>query len=178
MKKVKVTFWIMGFGCGIVLAGMIGTLVSLKTVGRIQEIQEENKITSQIEQQVTDQEFKNEDNKYKEQSSTLNEINNNSQMENINNNEAIANNKEESVGNTENESIETNNDKMYQEVFIPSTSGSGDICRILEAAGVIEDGDAFHEYIKAKNKQKYLKDGTFSFPKDADYETLLKMLLA
>lgn len=37
MKKVKFTFWLLGFGCGVILAGIIGTFLSLrinlKTVG-------------------------------------------------------------------------------------------------------------------------------------------------
>ena len=30
MKKVKFTFWLLGFGCGMILTGMLGTLLTLK----------------------------------------------------------------------------------------------------------------------------------------------------
>ena len=181
MKKIKITFWLLGFGCGITLAGIAGTWMTLQIDASIQqENQDKNKTNPktdniQLENQ-TSIENKNQ------QENLKNPIQNKEVLEEkeINNNQAVVDNKEELIGGDESKAVEESKEKIkdYYEVFIPNTSGASDICSILEAAGVIENGKEFHQYIKTQGKQAYLKDGTFKLPKNADYETLLALLLA
>lgn len=164
MKKIKVTFWLLGFGCGITFSGIVGTWVTLQIDASIQQ---ENQVSI---------ENKNQQEKLKDS------IQNKEPLEgkDVNNNQVVVDNKEEIIGGEERKTIEESKEKTqdYYEVFIPSTSGASEICSILEAAGIIESGKEFHQYIKAQGKQAYLKDGTFKLPKDVDYETLLTLLLA
>ena len=185
MKRMKVTFWLLGFGCGVVFMGILGTWIALTLqVDKEQETQVNNH--NLLEEVIRDSEENEDDLESKDSLLNPAEDKNNLQADIINNNEMIVDNKEELIGGEQLQILEENQateqveeiiEEAYCEVFIPSTSGSGDICRLLEAAGVVEDGEAFHEYIKVKGKQKYLKDGTFNFPKDANYETLLKILV-
>lgn len=184
MKKIKVTFWLLGFGCGMVCMGILGTWMTLKIGADMQkEDQEQGRVHNPLEgarnenlEDINDKDVNNKTDSLIEYAENKDD----SQVKIINNNEMIVDNKEELVGGEKHQSLEKNEVEIegYCEVFIPSTSGAGDICTILEKAGVIEDAKEFHNYIKAQGKQVYLKDGTFTLPKHADYKKLLTLLVA
>lgn len=187
MKRIKVTFWLLGFGCGMVCMGILGTWMTLKIgVDMQKEDQEQGRVHNSLEAPRNEnlEDINGKDANDKTDSLIeYAENKDNSQVKIINNNEMIVDNKEELVGGEERQNLEKNEVEEveiegYCEVFIPSTSGAGDICTILEKAGVVEDGKEFHNYIKAQGKQAYLKDGTFTLPKHADYKKLLTLLVA
>lgn len=181
MKKIKVTFWLLGFGCGITFAGTIGTWVTLQIDASIhKENQEENEKNEKIQEFEAENEISLKNKSQQENLKDFEQDREYVEQKDVNNNQVMVDNKEELIGGDENKAIEKQEEKTeeYCEVFIPSTSGATDICSILEAAGVIESGKEFRRYIKEQEKQTYLKDGTFNLPKGADYETLLALLLA
>lgn len=175
MKKVKVTFWLLGFGCGIALAGMIATLLTLRIDTSSQRI-------STRKSDVLDEQIKeNEDNveeKNDERSSIESSDDNNIEKE-INDGRIAMEDKEQSFGNDDKTSVieQQNKERDYYEVDIPNASSANEICIILEKAGIVEDGKDFLSYIKEHKKQTRLKNGRINLPSYADYETLLALLL-
>ena len=65
----------------------------------------------------------------------------------------------------------------YVEVFIPAGSASHEIARILESAGLVDDAVGFDMYIASQGKTGRLMAGWFDVPTDADYETVLGIIL-
>ena len=169
MKKVKVTFWLLGFGCGIALAGMIGTLFTLRIDSVIQQQTnvKENTIIDEakIERQNNTKEQSNEE-------SSVDPVLSKNSQENLNDNQTTIDSYMPAI---DTQQKEVNN---YCEVYIPDTSSASEICEILEEAGIVESGKDFHEYIKEHRKQTRLKDGMLNLPIQSDYETLLALLLA
>ena len=154
------TYWLLGFGCGIILSGIVGAICSLN-------IQEYNIGVSN----VTDP--------------PMMEINNQEQFEKINN-ENIEEYKTEKYEN-EISSVEQESSKVERvdpsievletiEVNIPSKSMATDIAKILEKAGVIEDSKAFVDFIKEKKKTTKLKSGKIIFTKNSSYDEILEIL--
>lgn len=154
------TYWLLGFGCGIILSGIVGAICSLN-------IQEYNIGVSN----VTDP--------------PMMEINNQEQFEKINN-ENIEEYKTEKYEN-EISSVEQESSKVERvdpsievletiEVSIPSKSMATDIAKILEKAGVIEDSKAFVDFIKEKKKTTKLKSGKIIFTKNSSYDEILEIL--
>ena len=154
------TYWLLGFGCGIILSGIVGAICSLN-------IQEYNIGVSN----VTDP--------------PMMEINNQEQYEKINN-ENIEEYKTEKYEN-EISSVEQESSKVERvdpsievletiEVNIPSKSMATDIAKILEKAGVIEDSKAFVDFIKEKKKTTKLKSGKIIFTKNSSYDEILEIL--
>ena len=181
MKKIKRTFWLLGFGCGITFAGTIGTWVTLQIdTGIEQSSQEQSKQNEKMEEFEAQNQTDLKNTSQKENLQDSEQAKEYRQEKDVNNNQVVVDNKKELTGGEENKTIKEHEEKIeeYCEVFIPSTSGASDICSILESAGVIESGKEFRRYIKEQGKQTYLKDGTFSLPKGADYETLLALLLS
>ncbi len=154
------TYWLLGFGCGVILSGIVGAICSLN-------IQEYNIGVSN----VTDP--------------PMMEINNQEQFEKINN-ENIEEYKTEKYEN-EISSVEQESSKVETvdpsievletiEVNIPSKSMATDIAKILEKAGVIEDSKAFVDFIKEKKKTTKLKSGKIIFTKNSSYDEILEIL--
>lgn len=167
MKKVKFTFWLLGFGCGMILTGMLGTLLTLKVDFEVVSSQDDQIHNTM---QPLTKENKEIENLSLEESDTV------SEDEPIKEDNLI----EDLVGEKENtlkleeSTIET---QEKYEVYIPDQSGASEICRILEQAGIIENGKDFLEYIKENEKQTKLKNGYLELPYNADYATLLELLV-
>jgi len=175
MKKVKVTFWLLGFGCGIALAGMIGTLLSLRIDGFVQQadVKESNSV-SEIKE-----ENQNDTNEQVTKENNIDLVLSEASQDQLSGNQAVESNEEEpsldnhtSMTGTQQELTE-----KYYEVFIPNNSSASEICAILEQVGIVESGKDFLSYIKEHKKQTRLKDGTLKLPMQTDYETLLALLL-
>lgn len=175
MKKVKVTFWLLGFGCGIALAGMIGTLLTLRIDISSQRI-------STRENDVVDELIKEKQDDVEKKSNEVSSIDSspdNGIERDDNNGQILMENEELSFAADDQTSIveQQNEAETYREVSIPNASSANEICTILENAGIVENGKDFLSYIKEHKKQTRLKNGTLSLPTDASYETLLELLL-
>jgi cell division protein YceG involved in septum cleavage len=53
---------------------------------------------------------------------------------------------------------------------------SSSVAREMEEAGVIDDADAFDEFLEKNGYGKQVRSGTYKIPKDADYETIAKII--
>lgn len=160
MKKLKTTYWLLGFGCGIILSGIVGTVCSLnirvETSGmNNSELASDIKVQNEDEKKLikydAEEEYKTE--KYKE--------------ENIKSDEELL------VVDEINDGSEVINTIL---VHIPSQSGATDIARILEEADIIDDAKAFISFIKDQNKATKLKHGEIMFTKKLTYEQVLEIL--
>lgn len=178
MKKVKVTFWLLGFGCGIALAGIVGTLLTLRVDARMQESsRQENNVNNVGEESRIESQSNMESEKNKENS--IDSVLSESIQEDISSNQVVINNKEEHTRDNHLQAIERQEEiiESYCIVHIPNTSSASEICTLLEEAGIVENGKDFLEYIKAHKKQTRLRYGTLNLPNHTDYETLLTLLL-
>lgn len=178
MKKVKVTFWLLGFGCGIALAGMIGTLLSLRidVMGQ-QASTKENTTLNKVSQR---EESQNPTDKQSVEGSHTDLAKGEEKEEQLRGSEVEEAHMAESSADSHTSIITTDEETLekHYEVFIPNNSSASQICSILEEVGVVESGKDFLTYIKEHKKQTRLKDGKLTLPVQADYETLLALLLA
>lgn len=53
---------------------------------------------------------------------------------------------------------------------------SSSVAREMEEAGIIEDGDAFDDFLEKKGYGKLVRSGSYKIPKDADFETIAKII--
>ena len=173
MKKVKLTFWLIGFGCGIVVTGMIGALLCLnvKVEPKDQVYAINDSISNQLEEekalmiqesQIETQKHSNEVNA-KSESQTVAETKFTQQDSDQKNNQDFGTVIEE---------------EKFCEVVIPSNLSASEICKLLEEKGIVEDGKAFLAYIKERKKQTYLKSGHYNLQINVSYEELLSELIS
>lgn len=163
-KKKNFIFWLIGLGCGFILSGIVVMLCLLQVeeyrnslwkvqdqVGQEQSIQEITRKTSlpqtSPENVVTD---------------VPEEIN------------KIVSSKEEDAELNTSE-IEEENDMI--KISIPRNLSASQTCEILENEGVVGDGKALTEYIKAEEKTTKLRSGNFIFEENMSYEEILDILL-
>lgn len=155
--KKSFTFWLVGFGCGIILSGLIGVVMLLNTD------EYKNSINTQIDRSETT-------------APTLAELDASESDEDLGDSEIEVNNNLESDEKSNNEQIEIEESGQII-VNIPSGLTASETCKLLEEYGVVEDGDAFNEYIRSKQKTTKLREGEREFPKNATYEEVLDLLL-
>lgn len=53
---------------------------------------------------------------------------------------------------------------------------SSSVAREMQEAGIIEDADAFDDYIEKNGYGKMLRSGTYKIPQGADFETIAKII--
>lgn len=53
---------------------------------------------------------------------------------------------------------------------------SSSVAREMQEAGIIDDADAFDDYIEKSGYGKMLRSGKYKIPKGADYETIAKII--
>lgn len=154
------TYWLLGFGCGIILSGIMGTIFSLNITQYTRDLNNNKEISvvkennrNQIEKIETDslEEYKTE--KYGKK--TTNVEQESSDIETIDYAKVTSEN---------------------VEVYIPSQSMATDIAEILEAAGIIENSSTFVNFMKEKKKTTKLKSGKIIFSKNLSYEEILEIL--
>lgn len=166
IKKLKLTYWLLGFGCGIVLSGTMGILYSLniqeyrsdvnsgKSVAVTPENSQNPIKTSEINEP---EQYKTE--KYEKQEHII---------------------KQESPEQESPNRDNSSSNKILSEsleVFIPSQSRATDIAKILEVAGVLENSNAFIQFIEDQNKTTKLRHGSLIFRKNLNYEEILDILI-
>lgn len=154
-KKEKFIFWIIGLGCGIILSGIVGTGISLRMLNN-QLIQVNTKV----------EENRKETNESVDYSSTqLEDLENVEEMALVESTDELAN---EEIIEIPQETID---------IFIPAGTGAGEISYILEEKGIIESADTFVTYIANQNQARSLRQGSFEFPTNIDYDEALEILL-
>lgn len=163
MKKIKFNFWLLGFGCGIILTGAVGTFMSLGIKVPDQAV---HALESPIEQVA---EGKASEEKVEDQGTAPNQTSEITEVET----------KEEIKEPQELETSEQVPSKVvyYVEVHIPHSSTAKTISKILEEEGVVDDAAAFLEYVSERKKQRYIRSGTVELPQNGDYEEVLDLLI-
>ena len=71
-----------------------------------------------------------------------------------------------------------NNVETIEQVEVSIVGGeySDDVCKKLKRAGIIDDADDFNKYLSDGGYDSLLQPGTYIIPKDADYDTIIKMI--
>lgn len=71
-----------------------------------------------------------------------------------------------------------NNVETIEQVELSIVGGeySDDVCKKLKRAGVIDDADDFNKYLSEGGYDSLIQPGTHIIPKDADYDTIIKMI--
>ncbi|WP_069997480.1 hypothetical protein [Cellulosilyticum sp. I15G10I2] len=168
-KNKKLVFGLIGFGCGIILSGIVMIVVVLNTNIYEQEIsiqyseKEQQEIKEQlkaIQTQLAQSTSLNESELTEQQLIQIDQIN-----EKILQDEAAAK-----------ELPQDTNAGTIVTVHIPKNATSEKICKILEDAQVISDAKDFENYVKAQKKTKYLKDGKITLPAYGTYEEILELI--
>ena len=177
MKKIKFTFWLLGFGCGIALTGIVGTFCALNIeVGK----EDVSLGTSSLNEQESSRATKSPQPEISVMSSepveeTAPSKKNDALMEQspsgIPKDEQFV----EEIGIGESQAPKER-EVAYKSITISQTAGASEICKQLEEEGFIEDADAFLAYIKSLKKQRFLKHGELLLPLNVDYERLLEEL--
>lgn len=169
MKKLKFTFWLLGFGCGVTVTGIIGAFVSLK-------------IEAPKNDQVTIYEKKVEVTPSTQPTGELPVVMSESPKEEqvVNDTEkASVEEKQEEIKKPTpepSEAISQKEEIVYKAIDIPKSASAKQICDLLEKEGFIEDSEAFLDYIRSQKKQRFLLHGKLSLPVGASMEVLLDEL--
>lgn len=175
MKSIKITFWLLGFGCGIVLAGGIGTVLSLKTVRQEEHMEKQTSI-----EQANQPEMVNDSEKQDLESTSEidepNETNEIDQDKRLVTSPDVVEIQEDDLASMTNEVVEPEIKKC--QIMIPYQISASEVCSILQENGVVVDGEDFLEYIKKQKKQAYIKAGWHELSVGVDYDTLLNELIS
>lgn len=165
MKSVKLTFWLIGFGCGIIIAGIAGALITINVSGDEKNtVAGEVAVMSQEKSQVIEEEIPPHNEEIIQPNLLQNQAVNEEEVEQI----EIS---EEEIENAPNQA-----DRFY-EITIPSNVTASQICMMLQEHGIIENSDEFLAYIKERKKQTLLKSGRYKLPVGGTYEEILEELL-
>lgn len=160
MKQIKRTYWLLGFGCGIVLSGIIGAITALG-------IQDDGKKVSGVLEQEVEQTYKKQE-QNRQNNETVDEYKTQKyeEKQEVVESEALPTH----IPNVEVKEIET------IEVYIPSKAIAREIAFILHEHGVVDDATSFLEFVREQKKTTKLKDGNLTFVKNASYEEILNTL--
>jgi len=174
MKRLKLTFWILGFGCGMVVTGIIGTLLSLNIevdttkqsdkTEQVSEIKEESLVQKEtgVLETVDAKETLNE-------TTSINHT--------LSSEGKLGEHAEEQGESQETQQVEISQNEVC-EITIPSDLSASQICEILEKNNIVESGKDFLAYVKERKKQTYMQSGHYTLPIHADYEELLEQLIS
>lgn len=159
MKRIKMTFWIIGFGCGMMVTAMIGVLLSL------------NLSTTKIEEPIV-KAIVSESN---DKQNKPNNIKKDETIVNIESqeNKALTEVQKEAE---EEKKIETTDKPKSCEITILDHYSGNDICQLLEEKGLVDNAESFRQYIWSQNKEKSLYSGTINIPYGLSYAELLSWL--
>ena len=177
MKRLKLTFWIIGFGCGMVVSGIIGAVLTIN-VHNSYEIETSNQIIGKTAQD-------------KNEIEESNQVASTPDVPEVNDNEANkedAHQKELELEPSDKKSEEVTSEEtlfnqiqttkaQYSKVNIPKNITAKQICALLEENKIVASGDDFLAYINSKKKQCYLRNGEFSLPILGDYDEILNELI-
>lgn len=187
----KITLWLIGFGCGIVLSGIVMMFYVFNSKdyqqGIINTVQNTPSThqTEEIESIPLEDQVKiNAEGTDTIDPLTIDPIEEKS-IVNGNVEELIVEEKSQKVNDGEQEGIETENKEAEEEntsdkntitVYITQGMKANEIFNLLEQKKVIDNARSFYAYVAKENMTKYLRHGTIEFPKNADYGTVLRLL--
>lgn len=159
-KKEKIIYWLLGVGTGIVLSGMVMLGIALTLITPVDEVVTQNREQYQTELalDLANQTRIKTDAELKEPLK-------------------IGGSEEKQDQGEKEDKPKKEDDIKNIEIVIPDNYGSEEIATLLKNNGVIEDEEAFREYIKSKNKTKSLQHGKLNFPKNGRYSEILDILL-
>lgn len=165
MKQIKMTYWLLGFGCGIILSGIVGTICTLNV--------QEYKISVSSTEELEPIETNNQDEEIKPDNEKVEEYKTEKYEDEI----QVSN-----QDSSETDRLEVNAQIPEEipeeiEIYIPSMSNATEIAGILEDAEIIDDSKAFIDFLKQNKKTTKLKHGKITFPKIVTYEEILSILL-
>ena len=173
MKKVKLTFWLIGFGCGMIVTGIIGAISTLNvSTDKLKAVVSQDEVVAwennELAEDTTQDTAKKMQDKIRVKENQLEEV-----TKEINENH----NRENMQTTIENDTEFTGVEKV-SEVIIPSQVTASEICKILQQNGIVQNSDDFLAYIKEQKKQTMLKSGKYILPIEGSYEEILKQLLS
>ena len=167
MKNLKFTFWLIGFGCGIVVSGIIGTLFTINLEAHETKSEpsrvEANQLSEREQQEV-------EENTGVEQRQGVQE-----EKDRPNVSEQMAEKPHDEVSTASTLNVV---ERKYCEIEIPKNASAMEICYLLEQNNIIENRDSFLEYIKSKKMQSRLCAGKVKLPVLGDDEEILNALIS
>lgn len=180
MKKIKFIFWLLGFGCGVTVTGIIGTFLSLKiespkieTSKSDQSMSYDRVIETAPSVLPTEETSANISEAAKEEQMAKDSVKTPEEEP-----QEAVNAPNESANKTPEPSVVASDEKtmIYKEINIPKLASAKEICDLLAQEGFIEDSEAFLDYIRAQKKQRYLLHGNLNLPVGASMEVLLDEL--
>ena len=161
MKQIKMTYWLLGFGCGIILSGIVGTICTLNVQEYKNSVVNAKELET-IETNNQGEQIKSDDEKVEEYKTEKYE-------------DEIQISDQESP---DTDTLELNAELPEEiEIDIPPMSNATEIASILEDAGIIDNSKAFINFLKQNKKTTKLKQGKVTFPKIATYEEILTILI-
>ena len=196
LKKQKFVYWLLGLGCGIIVSGILMTIVGLKVIDQYEmtssteefneqsdapKILQQNE-TSQQEASASKEPVLEEERVFKEplveeieetDSLKENELKENDASKETRLEEEVVIEEKKEVDEVDKELVKERNYSIY----IPSDATATSIASQLEEEGIIENGNDFLIYIKEQGKTSLLRSGSFMFPEKATYEEALNILL-
>lgn len=186
MKKTKLTFWLIGFGCGIMVTSMVNVLITLNLTPT--DVQQSIKndilapttqtITETISNEKTDMptniKIENIDEQLHKDTTSVEEINTTIENQTEPTNTSVEQT-EDMTKTTEKAEQTTQTSKTCQITITDYLSGN-DICKMLAEKGLVDDADAFRKYIWEQGKAKALNSGTIDIPYGLSYAELLTLL--
>ncbi|PHV71770.1 hypothetical protein CS063_04215 [Sporanaerobium hydrogeniformans] len=163
----KVTFWLIGLGCGMIISGITMMVYILSCESAIREIVKENEVHAEKQtDEIKAQQIEIPSNE--KISSALQEL-----KQEIS---GLKKETQEEEGIEKSSTLTDENQNEKIKVFISKRMNAIEICKLLKEAGVIEDEKNFFDYVSAQNKTRYLKSGVLEFEKEASNEEILAIL--
>lgn len=159
---MKKTYWLLGFGCGIVLSGIIGAIMALG----IQEYSEE--AAPEVEREMI------QSNENLDKGAINNETVDEYKTEKYEQDQTINEGVSTDIKVEEDIKVEA---PETIEVYVPERMIASEIAMLLEEYGVIEDAITFVEFVREQKKTTKLQDGKLIFDKNGSYEEILEILV-
>lgn len=147
-KQEKWIYLIIGIGCGILLSGMVMIALSLEYGKTYTNVMNQHA----IEKKELQQEIKGYQQTMKDYKQEIDDTHNN-----------------------KNNPYEVQ--EVYKKVQIPSSTTSNQIALFLEEQGIVDEADAFQEFLVQKGKTRKLRTGVKYFPLHGNYDEILQVLL-
>ncbi|MDF2612661.1 MAG: endolytic transglycosylase MltG [Clostridia bacterium] len=171
----RFVFWLIGFGCGIILSGiiMIGFIFNTaeyqgQLADRVSNSEKEKNSPSAAESAADNSE--------------INQIIDNTVNASVSDQESDEeDSKQQTDTITESALPEVKQEEKEQTitVYIPNNTNATKVCQLLEQEGVVQDGEDFLNFIIKNGKTKKLRGNIEKvFPLNGDYDVILNILIS
>lgn len=173
-RSIKLTFWLIGLGTGMIISGIIGAVCTLNIKEYRQMLfthhEETRKETSSpvadtlASPKASDMASPSADQVQSPLPTLKNEL------------PAQSPQTDEKQVLDEGKLVSKNETQDTISVYIPEGYNSKQVCEFLEQYQVIDNADAFNKYIIAQGKTKRLTKGYRTLPRHGDYEEILGII--